>query len=375
MLSVVLPVSSITFELADMNLRRGMVVLVIFSLILVGGFAGYVDQAREVETVSVERGDLKLVIRVTGEVINDRTVTLTALVDGQVSQVATALGERVKTDQILASMDNRAAAARQQRARAYLQQEQVRRHEEEMRYQRLDKLSVKAAVSQEQLEQAKLNWEAATAAWEVARADLRLAEVAQEWQQVRAPFDAVVVGKSTEVGQWVEAGTQLFFLVALDQWEIEAHVDAVDSGRVKLGQPVVIRCDAFPELAWESTVNWIGPSVEREKDKRLNTFRVRLGLGIDPPSLLLGQQVDLEILVDRRQAVLKLPFAALKEQDGDFQVALIESGRLRYRQVETGLEGDTHVEMLAGVKEGLKVVRLDGERFEPGLLVKEGALP
>lgn len=110
----------------------------------------FLDQA-------VERGDLELVIRLTGEVINDRSVTLTALVDGQVSRVATAMGERVEAGQVLAAMDNRAAAA----------------------------------------------------AWEVAKADLRLAEVTQEWQQVRAPFDAVVVGKSTEVGQWVKPGQQV----------------------------------------------------------------------------------------------------------------------------------------------------------------------
>ncbi|MCU7930535.1 MAG: efflux RND transporter periplasmic adaptor subunit [Candidatus Thiodiazotropha sp. (ex Codakia rugifera)] len=358
-----------------MNLLFSMTIVTVSLLILVGGFIGYMDQARQVETVSIERGDLELVIRVTGEVINDRSVTLTALVDGQVNRVNTALGDRVETDQILASMDNRAAAARLQRAEAYLLQEGVRRREEQLRYRRLKKLADKGAVSQEKLEEAKLNWEAATAAWQVAKADLHLAEVAQEWQQVRAPFAAVVVGKSTEVGQWVEAGTALFSLVALDQWEIEAHVDAVDSGRVKPGQPVTIRCDAFPELVWQSTVSWIGPSVEREKDKRLNTFRVRLGLGETPPPLLLGQQLDLEILVDRRQGILKLPFAALHKGDEGFEVALIESGQLHYRSIEIGLEGDTHVELVSGFDEGVKVIRLDGDILEAGTLVAEEETP
>ncbi|MCU7872579.1 MAG: efflux RND transporter periplasmic adaptor subunit [Candidatus Thiodiazotropha sp. (ex Lucinoma borealis)] len=358
-----------------MNLLFSMTILTVGLLILVGGFVRYMDQAQQVETVTVERGDLELLIRVTGEVINDRSVTLTALVDGQVNRVATAMGERVEANQVLASMDNRAAAARLQRAEAYMQQEAVRRREEQLRYQRLKKLADKGAVSQEKLEEAKLNWEAATAAWQVAKADLHLAEVAQEWQQIRAPFAAVVVGKSTEVGQWVEAGTKLFSLVALDQWEIEAHVDAVDSGRVKLGQPVTIRCDAFPGLVWQSTLSWIGPSVEREKDKRLNTFRVRLGLGETPPPLLLGQQLDLEILVDHRHNILKLPFAALRESDEGFEVALIESGQLHYRPIEIGLEGDTHVELISSFAEGVKVVRLDGDILEAGALVTEGETP
>jgi RND family efflux transporter MFP subunit len=333
------------------------------------------EEPKVVQTLAVERGDLELVIRVTGEVINDRQVKLTALVDGQVIRVDTALGARVEAGQVLAAMDNRAAAASRQRALAYLQQENVRRRQTQADYQRLQKLSAKGAVSIERLEAAKLDWEAATAAWEVAKADLRLADVAQEWQQIRAPFDAVVIGKSTEVGQWVEAGTQLFTLVALEQWEIEAHVDAVDSGRVTIGQAVVIRCDAYPDLEWRSNVSWIGPSVEQEQDKRINTFRVRLPLGDEAPKLLLGQQVDLEIAIDRRDQVLKLPFAALREKDEAREVAVIESGLVRYRAIETGLEADTHVEVLSGLDAGMQVIRQDGDSLQEGTQVSTGESP
>ncbi|MEW8584930.1 MAG: hypothetical protein AB2531_04135, partial [Candidatus Thiodiazotropha sp.] len=193
-------------------------------ILLSAAYLGLGEPPREVETIAVERGDLELVIRVTGEVINDRQVALTALVDGQVKRVETALGARVRAGEVVAAMDNRAAEANRQRAKAYLQQQDVHRREELMRYRRLQKLAAKGAVSTEKLEEAKLNWEAASAAWEVAKADLSLTDVAREWR---------------------------------------------------------------------SSVSWIGPSVEREKDKRLNTFRVRLGLGEAPPPLLLGQQVDL----------------------------------------------------------------------------------
>jgi RND family efflux transporter MFP subunit len=358
-----------------MKSARTFAALLIGSILLAVAYLGLGEQPKQVETIPVERGGLELLIRVTGEVINDRQVALTALVDGQVSRVDTALGAKVRAGEVLAAMDNRAAAASRQRAKAYLQQQDVLRREELMRYRRLQKLAAKGAVSTEKLEQAKLKWEAASAAWEVAKADLSIADVTQEWQQIRAPYDAVVIGKSTEVGQWVEAGTKLFTLVALAQWEIEAHVDAVDSGRVKTGQRAVVRCDAFPGREWSSTINWIGPSVEREKDKRLNTFRVRFGLGEDPPPLLLGQQVDLEVAVEQRQGVLRVPFAALHERDEQIEVALIDAGRVRYRRIQTGLEGDTHVEVTEGLEEGMRVVRLDGEHLEPGLQVRAGLAP
>jgi RND family efflux transporter MFP subunit len=351
--------------------KRFLITLLLLAAVTGTGITiAFTEPVEQVETVRVERGDLELTIRVTGEVINDRRVTLTALVDGQVVALNAAMGDRVEAGQVLASMDNRAAAARQQRAQAYLQQVEVQLQQAERHYRRMRTLAQTESVSLEGLEEARLNWEAASAMREVARADLRLAQVETEWQQVRAPFGAVVVDKSTERGQWVEAGTQLFTLVALDNLEIEAHVDAVDSARVRLGQRVEVRCDAFPEQAWHSTLNWIGPSVEREKDARLNTFRVRLGLGEPPAELLIGQQVDLEIQVDRREAVLTLPFSALGERNGTYEVGLIEAGRLRYQAVETGLEGDSRVELLSELTEGARVISLEADAPEAGSRVE-----
>ena len=285
------------------------------------------------------------------------------------------MGDRVRSGQVLAAMDNRAADARLQRAKAYLQQVQVQLEQARQRYQRMRRLAESESVAHEQLEEARLNWRAASALQDVARADLSLAQVETEWQQVRAPFDAVVVDKSTERGQWVEAGTKLFTLVALDNLEIEAHVDAVDSSRVRLGQTVEIRCDAFPDRVWHSSLNWIGPSVEREEDNRLNTFRVRLALGEESPELLIGQQVDLEIRLERRESVLSLPFSALRETEGRYQVGLIEAGRLRYAAVETGLEGDTRVELLSGLSAGDQVVDLEGDPPAEGSRVTQEQTP
>ena len=167
--------------------------------------------------------------------------------------------------------------------------------------------------------------------------------------------------------------------MALEGREIEAHVDAVDSGRVMVGLPVTIHCDAFPDHPWRSRVGWIGPSVERKEDNRLNTFRVRLPLGEEAPPLLLGQQVDLEIQVERRDQALMLPFGALRERDGVFEVALIENGRIRYQEVKIGLEGETHVELIAdaqgGIAEGRQVVRLDGDALATGTRAQFATAP
>ena len=331
------------------------------------GFAFHEEQPRALASVKVERADLEHVIRVTGEVINDRAVLLTALVDGQIAQIHVSRGEHVKAGQILASMDNRASAANQQRAQSKVQQETVRLREQKQRLSRLKRLAASGGVSEEALEKAALEVEAAVAALSFAQADVDAAIVEQDWQRLRAPFDAVVVDKTTEAGQWVEAGTKLFKLVATAGWEIQANLDAADSGQVRKGQRVELRSDAYPERVWETSLHWIGPVVERETERSLNTFPVRMGLGEKAPSLLLGQQIDVAILLERRPQALRLPFAALREiEGGGFEVAVLEQGRIQYRPVKTGLETETFVELLSGLEEGQQVVRLDGDQIKAG---------
>jgi RND family efflux transporter MFP subunit len=344
----------------------------LLALLLAGGIGlGFLYSEQEPMTLSavkLKRADLAYLIRVTGEVINDKSVYLTALVDGQIQEVHVGRGDQVKANQVLISMDNRAAAARKNRSEALVAQKLIRLREQEQRLDRFRRLAGKGgAASVETLEQAELEVAAAKASWEVTKAEAQVIAVEQDWQLLRAPFDAVVVEKTTESGQWVEAGTKLIQLVAVDGWEIEAHLDAIDSGRVSVGQLVSVRSPAFPGRSWKTRIHWIGPMVEREKGRHLNTFPVRMSLGEDSPQLLLGQQLDVEVTLEERQQVLRLPFAALREKGpGKFEVALIEKGVVRFQPVETGLETDTHVEILSGLEEGQAVVRLDGQTLKAG---------
>lgn len=341
-------------------------IIVLASAVTVGYFF-YQTPPLNVSGVQVQRNDMAYVIRVTGEVINDRTVSLTALVNGRVEQVYVARGDLVNKDDTLAAMDNRASITRLKRAKAVVQQEIVRLKEQKQRYNRVSELSDRNLVSVEALDQVKFEMETAQAAVAIAQADAQMSSLEQDWQKLNAPFDAVVVDKWTESGQWVEAGTELFQLVAIEGWEIEANLDAVDTGRIHVGQLVNVTSDAFPNQGWQTQIHWIGPAIERTSERFLNTFPVRMGLGADAPSLLLGQQLDIEIVIEDRGNVLSLPYSALREREpGHFEVALIEQGAIRLQPVESGLETDTHVEILSGVEEGQRVVLFDNGYFENG---------
>ncbi len=323
----------------------------------------------EVDILQPLRGDIESVIRVTGKVINDRTVTLTALVDGQIKAMHVHKGQKVKTGQVLAKLDDREANAYLNRVTAEVERERQAVTESYRKLQRLREVSLSGGASEQLLEDTKAVWLTAKARLRVSEANLKIAHVYREKVEVTAPFDGVITEKTTEVGQWLEAGTQLFTLVAHEGREIEANVDAGDSGEISIGQPVTMTTDAYPGKHWQEKIHWISPSISEDEKNALNTFAVRMTLGPDAPSLLLNQQVDIRIQTDLRRNVLKLPFTALVEDRQDTKVAVLHKGKVNFVTIKTGIEDFNHVEIEDGLAEKDIVILMNGISLSEGQVV------
>lgn len=315
------------------------------------------NKTPQLEIIHAEKGAIESIIRVTGRVINDRTVTMTALVNGQIQGMLVQKGDRVKAGQVLAFLDKREADALVKKAAAVVLRERQSVDEAARKLERLKKISISGSASEQAVEDAEALWRAAQARLQVAEAEHRVAQIHREKVEVTAPWDGVIIEKSAEQGQWLEAGMQLFTLVAEQGREIEANVDAGDSGEVAIGQTVTVTCDAFPGQRWQEKVQWISPAIITDDNATLNSFAVRMSLGNAAPPLLLGQQVDVEISTAQRQSVVKLPYTALVESESDSaRVAVVRQGKVQYVSVTTGIEDYTHVEITSGIEEGDAVI-------------------
>lgn len=337
---------------------------------LVGGWKMHRGDAIDVTVINAEMGAIESVIRVTGRVINDRTVTMTALVDGQIQGMLVQKGDRVKAGQVLAYLDKREAEALMEKAAAVVAREQQAMDEAARKLGRLREVSFTGGASTQVVEDAQASWRAAQARLQVAEAEWRLARIHREKVEVTAPWDGVIIEKSAEQGQWLEAGIKLFTLVAEEGREIEANVDAGDSGVVEIGQTVTITCDAFPGRRWNETVHWISPAIITGDSAVMNSFAVRMTVGPEAPPLLLGQQVDVEIRTAHRESVLKLPYTALIESEDNPQVAVVRDGKVVYVPVTTGIEDFTHVEIVAGIAVGDSVILTQGKAPAAGSMVR-----
>jgi RND family efflux transporter MFP subunit len=293
-------------------------------------------------------GDIQNVIDLTGKVINDRTVTLSALVNGQITEMKIIKGQIVEAGQVLARFDSREADAELQRlqAESELAEEKLRLARNSL--ERLVNMGSHSSVSQQQLDDARTEWRITEAQLKVSRAAYRIAAIKREKFDVTAPFDGVITEKTTEVGQWLEAGTPLFTLVAQQGREIEVNIDSSDRGQVKLEQKANLSAEAWPDQKWVEHIHWLAPAVNEKNNEAQNNFNARLTLGLDAPPLILGQQVDVELILEQKPDVLKLPYSVLIEKDGNKQLAVVDdSSHIRLVDIRTGIEDVRFFEVIS----------------------------
>tara|TARA_R110001606_G_scaffold1937_6_gene7690 strand:+ start:16315 stop:17499 length:1185 start_codon:yes stop_codon:yes gene_type:complete len=94
----------------------------------------------------------------------------------------------------------------------------------------------------------------------LARAQARLAEQKQRLDDltVRSPSNGVINKTLIEQGEYVSAGQPIAMMHDPDKLWVQANIKETDIGELKVGQPVAIQIDAFPDLTFTGRVQVIG---------------------------------------------------------------------------------------------------------------------
>ena len=309
-----------------------------------------------------------------GTVRSRRRATLSSEVGGRVAELPARKGIRVRGGDVLmriASADYRAQVALQQGALTAAQAsrtESCRAAELAKRdLARNRELAREQLVSVEILDQLQTRFLGATAACEAARARVGQAEAGLEAARVnlektvlRAPFDGVVADVTTEVGEWITPSPPGLpippVIVLLDDQSIyvSAPMDEVDVGKVRVGQPVRITMDAYPDRSFPGKVTRVAPYVvDTQEQSRTFEIEAEFDDAAFARRLSPGSSADVEVVRDVREGVLRIPSDALMEGG---KVLVLQGGRLASRKVQTGLKNWQFTEILEGLAPGDAVV-------------------
>jgi len=195
---------------------------------------------------------------------------------------------------------------------------------------------------------------------EVARAvsALENARVQLSYATITAPIDGVIASVSTEEGETVAAGMQaptFVTIIDLKRLQVDAYVDEVDIGKVKVGQRAVFTVDAFPAMDFEGKVSAIYPKAVIQ-DNVVN-YDVVVDIETSYYGLLRPEMTaSVSIFLERREDVLAVPAKAVQRERGKNVVYVIADDRTEAREIKVGWRDGQWIEVASGLEEGETVL-------------------
>lgn len=232
---------------------------------------------------------------------------------------------------------------------------------------RAESLGAAGLASDQALEAARTLAESSAAACKAARERVRQAAAALDAARatlaktvMTAPFDGIVLDVTAEVGEWISPSPPGVFippvadLIDPGSLYVSAPLDEADVARVRLPLPVRITLDAFRGRSFPGTLAYLSSFVETTQEQnRTLTVEATFDEPTLPPNLLPGLSADLEIILEARDGVLRMPTYALMEGN---RALVLRNGRLREASVQTGLQNWAFVEITGGLSAGDRVV-------------------
>jgi RND family efflux transporter MFP subunit len=328
-----------------------------------------------VEVTKATASDIVDGIDVVGQLSSKFGADVKSEYTGVVTEVLVTEWVKVKRGDSLARLDTREIEVFLQKAKAAVEvakanilQAEVAVNRAKREYDRALKLKEEGLITQQNLDDARTEQEAAHARLKATNAQLKVAEEDIHQAQtrlskslIRSPVDGVVFWRNVNVGDFVgEMGAKPMFRIVDNRiLELTVTVPSGEMTAVRVGQPLTFSTDALPQKIFTGKVMFINPMVN-EADRS-----VRVVAEVDNKNELLkgGLFVKGRILTGKRTGVIKIPRAALLTWDipaKKGEIFVVHEDIARRRTIRTGnLSGD-QVEVASGLTPGQLVITRGG---------------
>ncbi|MDP2052673.1 MAG: efflux RND transporter periplasmic adaptor subunit [Acidobacteriota bacterium] len=326
-------------------MKRAIIVVVLLAVVAAGAGYWYSNRARvevAVNTVPVTRGEIIDTVGATGTLQAVTTVQVGSQVSGNIQWLGADFNSIVKQGQVIARLDPSLFDAQLQqiqanliqaranltRANSELDRTKVQLTDAQQKFARAKELATQSLIAQSDLDAAKIAVDTAAAsvasqtasvtqsqaAVTQAQASVNQSQVNRNHTIIRAPIDGIVTQRSVDVGQTVAASMSAptLFVIAADltEMQVNANIDEADVGRIRPGQHVTFRVDAYPTDNFEGTVTQV--RLQPVVVQNVTTY----GTVIDVPNKQLklkpGMTANVKIEIAKRTNTLRIANAALR---------------------------------------------------------------
>jgi RND family efflux transporter MFP subunit len=381
-----------------------LLLILIVSRVRAGG-PSHTNNGRDVVPAAVaiaHRSAIGNSFSIAGEFIPYQDIEMHAKVTGYVRNINVDIGDRVKTGQVLAVLEVPELMAELQGAAAgvrHSQQEVMRAQNELTRdeaqfvalhansvrldqantarpgliaQQELDDAEAKDRASAAQVESAKSALSAARQQLEVAQATNTQMAAMSDYTRIVAPFDGVITWRYADTGALVQAGTTasnsqpVVKLAQVNVLRLRIPVPESIAATVRIGQTADVVVQATGEH-FTGKVTRFTDSL----DRTTRTMQVEIDVPNDTYKLQPGMYANVALQTQNRADALTIPIQAVQHKDGKSTVLVVDQqNHVQPREIQTGIEDSSHVEVTSGLSEGDRVIVGNFGAFQAGQVVE-----
>lgn len=312
-------------------MKRALIALLVVVAIGAGAGAYYIRRTGngiQVNTLPVTRGDLIDTVGATGTLQAVISVTVGSQVSGNISWLGADFNSIVHKGDVVAKIEPSIFQAQVDQAKASISQSTAQLGKDEatlayakLTYQRDQDLNKDGFVSQDALDSARAAAAAAQGQVELDKANIEQAEAQRNQYQVNldhtviySPIDGIVIQRSVDVGQTVAASMQspTIFIIAADltKLQVNANIDEADVGRIRPGQVVTFKVDAYPTDEFQGTVAQV--RLQPIVVQNVTTYNTMVNVPNADFRLKPGMTANLKVQIAHRSDVLRVPNSALR---------------------------------------------------------------
>ena len=211
--------------------------------------------------------------------------------------------------------------------------------------QRFENLRKDSAVSDQQLETARLSFKAAEAQYIVAR---------REYQdtKITTPISGIVTSRAVDVGAYVQRGTQIANVVDLSRLKVKVSVAENEVFTLRVGDPADVTTEVYPGVMFRGKIQTIS-----SKGDDAHTYPVEVTLpNTREHPLKVGMFGRVSFHRASQGDAVVIPRIALIGSVKNPTVFVVENSRAFVRSLTLGPEVGNYLTVLKGLREGETVI-------------------
>ncbi len=385
-----------------------VVVLIIFLIIgKKAGWFGKSSEFEEVEITQIELIDIIETVAATGKIQPEVEVALSSEVSGEIIELPVVEGQKVEKGDLLVKINPdliqavvSQSQAGLQNVRAQYSQAQASEKNAKLTYERNKALFERGVISKAEWDRSVTDYDMAAANSQAAYFNVQSASanVKQSVDNlsrtaIYAPMSGTVSKLSMEVGEKVVgtaqvAGTEILRVANLQNMEVEVDVNENDIVKVSVGDSTNVEVDAYLKREFKGIVTEISNSAESALTAdQVTNFKVKVrilpesykdlteGKSENFSPFRPGMTATVDIITNKKKKIIGVPISSIviksdttdskkpyevetsKASSEKFEAVYVKEGDVaKLRIVKTGVQDDSNIEIISGLKEGETVI-------------------